>query len=136
MEDNTQILKELLEKHPIPELVKFSELDVSEKVQANVGMIVRYRDFYHRELSQLDHLNDLYDQLVGVRYKHYRFDCEDRWTKPEIEKYCIPQDKQILQMKKIIRKQEVKVRFFELAWKAFEKQSWAIKMFLETLKGY
>jgi len=136
MKDKDMILKELLTEHPIPELVKFSELNISERVQENVGLIVKYRDFYHRELSRLDHLNDLYDKLVGIRYKFYRFEADDAWTKVEIEKYCIPQDAKVLKMKNIIRIQEVKVRFFEMAWKAFEKLQWSMKLFVDTLKPY
>jgi hypothetical protein len=134
MED--KILEELLAEHPIQDMVKFSELDIQEKLQDNVGMIVRYRDLYHKELSRLDTLNDMMEKLIGMRYKYYRFDCEDEYTKPEIEKYAIPADEKIIRMKKIIRKQEIKVRFFEMAWKAFEKQSWSMKMFLDTLKSY
>jgi hypothetical protein len=136
MKDKDMILKDLLAEHPIPEMVKFSELNISEKVQENVGMIVKYRDLYHQELSHLDHLNDLYDKLVGLQYKYYRFDCDDAWTKVEIEKYCIPQDVKVLKMKNIIRIQEVKVRFFEMAWKAFEKMQWSMKLFVDTLKPY
>lgn len=131
-----KILEKLLEENPIHNMVSFTELNIQEKLQDNVGLIVKYRDQYHRELSRLDQLNDLMGKLVGLRYKHYRFDCNDSYTKPEIERYCIPADKKVLRMQKIIRNQETKVRFFEMAFKAFEKQSWSMKMFLETLKGY
>ena len=134
MEEN--ILNELLQEHPIEEMVKFSELDIQDKLRENVSMIVKYRDLYHRELSHLDHLTDMLDKLTGLRYKYYRFDCDDAYTKPEIEKYCIPSDKKILRMKKIIRNQEIRVRFFEMCWKAFEKQNWSMKLFLDTLKNY
>jgi hypothetical protein len=131
-----EIIEKLLIDHPIHDLVKFSELDIADKLRENVGQIVKYRDLYHRELSRLDYLTDLMEKLVGLRYKHYRFDAVETFTKPEIEKYCMPADKKILLMKTIIRNQEVRVRFFELCWKAFEKQSWSMKMFLETLKSY
>jgi hypothetical protein len=38
-------------------------------------------------------------------------------------------------MKKIIHKQNIRVRFFENAYKAFEKQQWAMKMYIDTLRG-
>lgn len=136
MENQDDVTKKLLKEHPIHKLVKFSELDISEKLQDNVGMIVRYRDLYHKELSKLDKLEDMMEKLIGLRYKYYRFDCDDEYTKAEIEKYCLPADKKIIQMKSIIRKQEIRVRFFEMCWKAFEKQSWSMKMFLDTLKSY
>lgn len=131
-----KLFNELKEKHPIDEMVKFSELDIDEKLQENTGRLVDYRDLYHKSLSELDRLTDLLDKLIGVRYKYYRFDCNEKWVKAEIEKYCLPTDPKIIKMKKIIRRQEIKVRFFEMCWKAFEKQQWSMKLFMETLKGY
>jgi hypothetical protein len=132
---NDDILKELHEKYPIEELIKFTELDLQEKLQNNPFQIVHYRDLYHKELSHLDHLSDLLDKLIGLRYEYYRFKDDNEWSKVEIEKYCIPKDKKILRMKKIIRGQEVRVRFFEMAYKAFEKQGWSMKSFIDTIKG-
>ena len=86
-------------------------------------------------MSSFD-LNDLMDKLVGMRYKHYRFEDTNEWKKVEIEQFCIPQDKKILKMKKIIRRQQVRVRFFNMCWKGFEKQNWSMKLFLDTLKQY
>ena len=136
MRQKDRIIKELLEEHPIHELVKFSELDISEKLTDNVRLLVKYRDLYHKELARKDKLEDLMEKLMGSRYKYYRFDDDHEWTKPEIEKFALPADRKIQRMKRIIRRQKVKVRFFEMCWKAFEKQSWSMKMFIETTKGY
>lgn len=129
------IIEELKVDHPIDELVKFSDIDIQEKLMENPFMIVKYRELYYRELAQLDNLNDLMDKLMGERYKHYRFEDEKEWSKPEIEKYCLPSDKKIQKMRKIIHKQEMRVRFFEMCYKAFEKQGWSMKSFIDTLKG-
>lgn len=131
-----KIYKELYEKHPIDEMVKFSELDLGEKLQQNTHYAVTYRDHYHRELDILEDLNDLMGKLKGVRYKYYRFEDDHEWTKQEIENFCFPSDEKIIQMQKIIRRQEIRVRFFEMAWKAFEKVQWNMKQFQETLKPY
>jgi len=135
-EEIKEIGEALLKEHPIDEMVKFSELDIQDKLRENDFYVVKYRDIYHEELAKLDRLNDLIEKLIGIRYKFYRFEDNHEWTKPEIEKFCIPSDRKVLQAKELIRKQEIRVRFFEMAWKAFEKQSWNMKMFLETLKGY
>ena len=134
MENN--IIKGLKEKYPIDELVKFNELDISEKIRENTGLILKFRDLYHQSLSEMDRLTDLSDKLSCERYHFYRFEANEGWTKPEIEKHCLPGDKKMVQMKKILRKQEIKLRFFEMAWKAFENRTWAMKLFVETLKGY
>lgn len=136
MREKDRIQKKLLEEHPIHEMVKFSELDIAEKLTENTQMLVKYRDLYHKELSRLDKLEDLMERLMGIRYKHYRFDDNHEWSKPEIEKFALPADRKIQRFKRIIRRQKVKVRFFEMCWKAFEKQAWSMKMFLETLRGY
>ena len=130
-----RILESLLEQYPIDEMVKFSELDLQEKIQDNPYQIVKFRELYYKELAGLDKMNSLYDKLVGERYKHYRFDDDREWTKVEIERYCLPSDKKIIRMKSIIRKQETKVRFFEMAFKAFEQQGWRLKSFIDTLRG-
>jgi hypothetical protein len=134
MENN--IINDLKEKYPIDELVKFNELDISEKIRENTGLILKYRDLYHHSLAEMDRLSDLNDKLSCKRYKHYRFDVEEGWTKPEIEKHCLPGDRKLIRMKKILRRQEIKLRFFEMCWKAFENRTWAMKLFVETLKGY
>ena len=135
--ENEEILKKLHETFPIEKDLGFSELNMQEKLKENATKIVTYRDFYHKELARMDHLEDLMQKLVGMRYKFYRFDDVHEWSKIEIEKFCIPQDRKIMKMKKIIRRQNVRVRFFEMCWKGFEKQQWGIKSFLDTLKvGY
>ena len=128
-----KIFDKLKEEHPIDDLVKFNELTISDEIQKNDGLIVKYRDLYHKALSEMDRLTDLSEKLSGKRYEYYKFDDEKAWSKAEIEKYCLPSDEKMILMKNIIRKQEIRVRFFEMAFKAFEGRKWSMKMFLETL---
>ena len=130
-----ELLKELHDEHPIDEMVKFSDMDIADKLTENPYMIVKYRELYYRELAELDKLEMLMDKLMGERYKHYRFDDDKEWTKVEIEKYCIPSDSKILKMKKIINRQKIRVRFFEMCYRGFEKMQWSMKSFIDTLKG-
>ena len=134
---NEKLFETLHEEHPIEEMVKFSELDLQDKLKENPSQIVTYKDFYHKELARFEHLIDLMDKLTGIRYKFYRFEDTNEWTKVEIENYCIPGDRQILRMKKILHRQEIRVRFFRMCWRGFEKQNWSMKVFMDTLKqGY
>lgn len=130
-----ELLKELHDEHPIDEMVKFSDMDIADKLTENPYMIVKYRELYYRELAELDKLEMLMDKLMGERYKHYRFEDDKEWTKVEIEKYCIPSDSKILKMKKIINRQKIRVRFFEMCYRGFEKMQWSMKSFIDTLKG-
>ena len=129
-----EIIDELKREHPIDEMVKFSEINLMEKLQENEFMSVKYRELYYLELSKLENLEDMYDKLLGIRYKHYRFEDDRAWTKPEIENYCLPSDAKVLQMKKVIAKQKARVRFFETCYKAFEKLSWSMKTYSDNLR--
>jgi hypothetical protein len=130
------IFKGLKSEHPIDELVKYNELTISEEIQKNPGLIVKYRDLYHKSLAEMDRLNDLQEKLAGKRYHHYKFESDEVLTKVEIEKFYLPSDEKMVKMKKIIRRQEIRMRFFEMCWKAFEGRTWSMKLFMETLKGY
>jgi len=129
------VVEKLLEEHPIIELVKFSELDIQEKLQDNPYLIVKYRELYYAELAKLESLQDKYDLLTGRRYDWYRFESDKELTKPEIEKYYLPKDKKIQQMKKILRNQEIRVRFFETCFKGLEQQGWRMKSYIDVLRG-
>lgn len=137
MNDNEKIVKELLEEHPILDMMKYSELDIQAKLEKNPYLIVKYKELYFKELSIYESLEDKYDKLLGMRYKHYRFEDDHEWQKKEIEQYCLPSDKKILQMKSIMSRQKARVRFFEMAYRGFEKQQWSMKSFIDTLRsGY
>jgi len=129
-----QIIDELKKDHPIEEMIKFSEINLMEKLQENSFMIVKYREHYYLELSKMEELEDKYDKLVGLRYQFYRFEDDKEYTKVEIEKYCIPSDPKILQFKRIMARQKARVRFFEIAFKAFEQVGWRMKTYSDNLR--
>jgi len=129
-----EIIDELKKEHPIDEMVKFSEINLMEKLQENDFMVVKYRELYYLELSKLEELEDKYDKLLGIRYKYYRFEDDKEWSKVEIEKYCFPVDPKVMKMKKIMAKQRARVRFFEICYKAFEKLGWSLKTYSDNLR--
>lgn len=129
-----EIVDKLKEEHPIEEMVRFSELNIMERLEENPFQIVKYREHYYLELSKLEKLEDLYEKLLGERYKYYRFDDDREWTKVEIEKYCLPTDKKVTQFKEIMAKQKVRVRFFEIAYKGFEQVGWRMKTYSDNMR--
>jgi len=135
MTEEEKIVEELLKDHPIQEMVRFSDLDITQKLEENSFMIVRYKELYYKELAVMEDLETKYEKLIGIRYKYYRFEADQAWTKPEIEKYCIPSDPKVLQMKGILARQKVKVRFFETCYKAFEQQGWRMKSFIDVMRS-
>ncbi len=82
----------------------------------------------------MDILADKLESLIGRRYDFYRFEFEKDLTKIEIERYYLPNDGYIKKMKQIIRRQNIKVRFFKMCYQAFDKQQWNMKLFWETIK--
>lgn len=133
MKEYDIMLEKLKEDHPIDNIVLFNELNVHEKLQENDWMIVKYRDLYHKELDKLERIKELLEKTEGERYKYYRFDDDNEWTKPEIEKYALPQDEKVRKIKKLVQKQQMRVRFFQMCWKAFESRAWSMSNFLKTL---
>ena len=133
MKEYDELLKKLHEDHPIDDMVKFNELNIHEELQNNDWQTVKYRDLYHKELDTLERLNELLEKTLGERYKYYRFDCDETWTKPEIENFALPQDKKVRKVKKLIQIQQAKVRFFNMCWRAFESRKWSMNNFLKTL---
>lgn len=128
-EELERIFNQLKEEHDIENKIGFSEIDISEKLQKNDMMIVKYKELYYKELNIYEILERKMEALKGMRFKHYKFNDNHSWDKTEIEKYCLPSDEKIIKLKKIIAKQEVKVKFFEMCWKAFDKMGWSMKTF-------
>lgn len=124
-----QIFEKLSAEHPIEELVKFDETDIAEKLQDNVLKVVHYKELYYIELDVLEDFERKMKALKGKRFKHYKFGVEEHWEKKEIEDYCLPSDEKIISLEKIMKRQRVRVRFFEMAWKAFDKQGWNMKVY-------
>ena len=129
MSEEENIFEELKAEHDIEELVKFDETDIFEKLQDNVLMVVRYKEFWYNELDVLEDLERKMKALKGKRFKHYKFGVEEHWEKKEIEDYCLPSDPKIIQLEKIMKKQRIRVRFYEMCWKAFDKQGWNMKVY-------
>jgi len=134
MNSEEKILRKLKEKHDIESMISFDNLNIQEELQRNPYYIIKYKELYIKEQNLLDEIQSKYDELVGKRYHFYRFESDENLTKAEIEKYYLPKDEKIIKMKKIIRKQKIKVDFFDACYKAFEKRQWAMKTFSDNLR--
>ena len=130
-----EILKELYDQYPIDELVRFSELDIADKLQDNSYYVVKFRDKLAMCLAEYEQLEEMLETLQGQLYNHYRFEYDRELDKTEIKNYYLPKDKKIIKMKRIMSRQKVKVDFFKFCVAGMEKQQWNMKNFLEALKG-
>lgn len=126
-----QIFDELKEEHNIEEMVTFTEIDIADKLKKNEMMIIKYKELYYKELNKYEILERKMEALKGIRFKHYKFNDQHEWQKKEIEEYCFPCDEKIIAMKKLLMKQQIKVRFFDMCYRAFEKLGWSMKTFTD-----
>jgi hypothetical protein len=129
-----QIFDTLKEEHNIEELATFTDLDIAEKLQKNEMMVIKYKELYFNELHQYEILERKMEALKGIRFKYYKFNDDNEWTKKEIEDYCLPSDEKIIKMKRILAKQQVRVRFFDMCWRAFNSLGWSMKTFSDREK--
>lgn len=132
--DAKEVLEKLIAEYPIEDMIQFTDINIQEKIKENTHNVVKYNDLYQKELATFDVLVDKLEALMGQRYNFYRFDYEKELSKIEIERYYLPNDVYIKKYKKIIRRQNIKVRFFKLCYQAFDKQSWNLRLFFETIK--
>jgi hypothetical protein len=62
--EEEKIVKDLLEEHPIYELVRFSDLNLTERLEENPFMIVKYKELYYKELAVMEELEV---NFIGLR---------------------------------------------------------------------
>lgn len=130
--EKDEIINELLNEWPIYDDVSYSEFDIADKMQINPYKLMKYQDQLNTERDYYDKLQDLYEKLQGEQYHKYRFEMDEELSKPEIERYYLPKDSKIQKMKKLIRKQKIRVSFFEACVKGLDRQYWSMKEFREN----
>ena len=131
--ERDKIIDDLKADYPIHEEVKFSDIDINEKLKINPFMVVKYQELFIKSEAEYNILMDLYDKWVSERQKHYKFEAQEEWgTKTEIEKYALPADKRVIKMKKILRKQELRMNFFKICAKAHNDAGWRMKEWISN----
>lgn len=132
--DKDQIIDELLKEYPIYELVSFDELNLGKKLQENPYQLARFQDQLIKERIRMEELEELQEKLTGELYHKYKFEYDEELSPKEIEKYYIPKDPKYLKMNEILRKQKLKISFFELCVKGIDRQYWSMRDFLNNQK--
>ena len=134
MKSRDDIIKELLEEHPIDRIVSFSELDIHEKLSENSNTLVKYMELLNAEREQLYKTTALRDKIVGEQYDHYKFHYDKELKQSEIEKFYLPKDPKVIKANELVNRQSWRVDFFTMCVKAIDKLSWSMKSFLEALR--
>lgn len=132
--DKDKIVNDLLLEYPIYDLVAFDELNISQKLQDNPYQLMRFQDTLLKEKMRYEELEILQEKLVGELYHKFRFEYEEELSNKEIEKYYIPKDAKYLKMNEILRKQKIRIAFFELCVKGLDRQYWSMKEFINAKK--
>ncbi len=133
-EDVEALLTKLQEEWPVENLVSFSELDMSQKLQDWPYQIIRFGEKLLKERIRLRELEDMKTRRAGKVYDELKFDNDKLLTKQEIEQYYLPQDEKMIKVNAAIEKQSVIVNYFEMATKVLEKMQWNVKLYMDDRK--
>ena len=133
-ETRNEIVEKLLKEHPILDLVSFNEFNLSEKLSKNPMLYMKYRDLAAAAKHDMELMELLFEKVRGEQYDYYRFNIDANLTKSEIEQYYLPKDAKLLKIKKIMLIQKIKVEFFESCAKSLDKQTWAMRNWIEESK--
>lgn len=130
--EEDDIVDALNKEYDIESLIAWNDLNVSEKLQSNGLQTIKFEELVMRERIEFERQEELLEKLVGELYHKYRFNHDEELTSKEIEKYYIPKDPKYLVMKKILRKQKIRLSYFEYCARGLKNQSWAMKNHIEN----
>lgn len=129
-----EILNKLQEEFDVIPLLEYNEFDVMEKLTKNPYYTEQFRLLYLSHLGKLERVELMLEERLAELYTELK-NGEVALTKVEIEKYYIPNDKKVQQVRRSIVKQKVRVGFFEAVYKAFDKQGWQMKQFILKMEN-
>lgn len=124
----------LEEQYNVYDILMFNEFNIKERIERNA---FHYKDFrlkYLQELAKLQQVQDRLDKTIGEKYQALK-EGAVTLSKTEIEKYYLPVDEEILTLKGLLRKQEIRAEYFDAVTKAIDKQSWNLKNYIEQNKA-
>lgn len=133
--NENKMLEALYHEYKVQELLQFNEHNISDKIKDNPFISEQFRLLYIKEAHNLKRIEIMYEQKLGEVFDHFRFENEKTLSKTEIEKYYIPKDESLKELKILVNKQQLRTEFFESVWKALDKLSWILKLYVQELKG-
>mgnify|MGYP000011033205 CR=1 FL=1 len=135
--NENKILAELQKEYDVFNLLTYNEYDVNEKLQYNPFHTEQFRLLSRDEKSKLLELNNQLEAKRSEIYRYYKEESGLSLNKSEIEKYYLPGNEEIQDLKRKIAEQETRVEFFDALYEAFKNQGWQMKQFLQNLReGY
>jgi len=134
-QERDEMWRELYHNHPIDVEIKFSDMDIGEKLRNQPYIKLTYDDLYYKEKSRYEKIQEVVEKITGIRYDYYRFNFDKELTKAEIEKYYLPKDPTVLAAKKKLRMQQWRMEFYKMCADSIGNQGWRMREFLESLKA-
>ena len=128
------VFSRMEEEYNVYDLLRFNEFNLKEKLERNAFHMKDFRLKYLQEQAKVEQVKERLDKVIGEKYIALK-EGAVTLSKQEIEKYYLATDTEILKLKGLLRKQELRAKYFEAVWSALDKQGWAIRNYIDMQKG-
>ena len=133
--DEDAIIKKIMLEYPdLYDLLEFNEYTIKEKLEKNAWWFQNFRLLYIREKRKLEQIKIIHDEFVGNLYHQLRFENDITIGKIETEKYYIPKHPKVVEYRKLIMKQMIRVETFEAIKDAFKQQGYNMTQFIKNME--
>jgi len=127
------VLNDLSGEYDVFFMLDFNQYNLQEKISKNVYMQELFRLMWITEKAKFNKMQQKLDQITGKRYDHFKFFDSRSLSKVEIEKYYLPNDKEIKEQRSLCDLQEIRTWFFESLYTGFKNQQWLMSQFQKEL---
>lgn len=128
------VFSKMEQEYDVYDLLRFNEFNLKERLERSAFHMKDFRLKFLQEQAKVEQVRERLDKVIGEKYIALKNGAVTI-TKQEIEKYYLAVDEEILKLKGLLRKQELRAKYFEAVWSAFEKQGWAIRNYIDMQKG-
>jgi len=132
--NSDSIFRKLEEDYNVYDLLTFNEFNIQDRLERLSFHMKDFRLKYLQEQSKLSTVEDHLNKVVGDKYISLK-EGAVTLTKTEIERYYLPKDADIMKLKGLVRKQEMRVEYFLAVWTAMDKIQWNMKLYCDNSKG-
>lgn len=129
-----KFFSKLIEEYDVTGDLEFNEFNIKERLEQNSFYQKHFKLKYLQELSKVQQVREHLEKKTGEFYEELKHG-QVQLSKQEIERYYIPKEPNLLKIKSLLRKAEMRAQFFEAVFEAFKSQSWNMKSYIEQNKG-
>lgn len=124
-------IEKLKKKYNIVKEISFDEFNLKEKIKEQLQLEIKYYDLLKIFEFELEELEESLIELECDLFDKFKFENEKVLTKTEIEKFYIPKNEKVKEIKKEIRKKKKIVNFFTICYTASKNLKWNINSYLK-----